>query len=78
MANEGADLPTLYIETSVVSYLAGRPSRDILVLAHQEVTRQWWEDRLRKFQAFVSPLVLRNRREAIPKPLGGGWTLFGA
>jgi hypothetical protein len=33
----------VYLETTVISYLAGRPSRDLVVAAHQEVTHQWWE-----------------------------------
>ena len=32
--------PTVYIETSVVSYLTARPSRDVVVAAYQEVTRE--------------------------------------
>jgi hypothetical protein len=33
-----------YIETSVVSYLVARPSRDVIALAHQELTREWYGD----------------------------------
>lgn len=40
MSNEK---PTLYLETTVVSYLTGRPSRDLVVAAHQQLTREWWE-----------------------------------
>jgi hypothetical protein len=36
--------PKVYVETSVISYLTSRPSRDIVVAANQEVTRDWWED----------------------------------
>jgi hypothetical protein len=35
--------PRIYVETSVISYLTARPSRDLLVAARQEWTRQWWE-----------------------------------
>ncbi|MBI3097585.1 MAG: type II toxin-antitoxin system VapC family toxin [Planctomycetes bacterium] len=52
--------PSLYLETSVVSYLVARPSRDLMVLAHQEATRAWWGKRLTLFQAYVSPAVLRE------------------
>lgn len=47
----------MYIETSVVSYLTGRPSRDMVIAAHQELTRQWWEKRASGFDLLVSELV---------------------
>lgn len=47
----------VYIETSVVSYLTGRPSRDMVIAAHQELTRQWWETRASGFELLVSELV---------------------
>lgn len=50
--------PTAYIETSVVSYLAARPSRDVVIAAYQEITRQWWRDARDRFQLVVSELVL--------------------
>jgi hypothetical protein len=36
--------PRLYLETSVVSYLVGRLSRDVVVLGNQELTREWLID----------------------------------
>ncbi len=48
---------SVYIETSVVSYLTGRPSRDMVVAAHQELTRQWWDTRASGFEIVVSELV---------------------
>ena len=47
----------VYVETSVISYLAARPSRDILVAANQQVTQEWWQDRREHFDLFVSQLV---------------------
>ncbi len=32
----------VYLETSVVSYLTALPSRDIVRVAHQQLTRDWW------------------------------------
>ncbi len=49
--------PRVYLETSVISYLTGRPSRDIITAAHQQITRDWWEQRSR-FDLFVSQAVL--------------------
>jgi hypothetical protein len=48
---------TVYVETSVVSYLTARPSRDLVLAAHQQVTRNWWRRR-KSFQLVVSQLVL--------------------
>ena len=50
--------PTVYLETSVISYRAARPSRDLLVAAHQQVTYEWWERVFPLCDAFVSPVVL--------------------
>lgn len=50
--------PTVYIETSVVSYFANRDSRDVIVLAQQQITREWWRDAAKSFDLFVSDLVL--------------------
>lgn len=56
----------VYIETSVISYLTGRTSRDLVVAAHQEVTRQWWLERIKDFELIVSDLVMEevNRGDA--------------
>jgi predicted nucleic acid-binding protein len=51
-------ISTVYIETSVVSYLASIPSRDLLTAAHQQVTHQWWGTRRSSFELFISQLVL--------------------
>jgi predicted nucleic acid-binding protein len=57
--------PRVYLETSVVSYLVARPSRDIVVAAHQQVTREWWASRER-YALFTSQLVLREARAGNP------------
>ena len=49
---------TVYIETSVVSYLTSRPSGDIRVTAWRDITRQWWEQERLKYNLFVSELVV--------------------
>ncbi len=36
---------SIYVETSIVSYLTARPSRDLVRAAHQELTREWWSTR---------------------------------
>lgn len=58
--------PKVYLESSVISYLAARPSRDILATAHQQVTREWWERSRSRFDVFVSGEVLNEIRRGDP------------
>ncbi len=48
----------VYLETSVISYLAARPSRDVFTLAKQEMTRRWWEKNRTACDFFVSDSVM--------------------
>lgn len=48
---------SVYIESSVISYLAARPSRDVVIAARQAVTLDWWENHRHRFDLFVSELV---------------------
>jgi len=47
----------VYIETTVVSYLTARPSRDLLIAGHQEATRELWPKLAVEYETFVSALV---------------------
>jgi hypothetical protein len=49
-----------YVETTVISYLTAQARRDIVVAAHQQITRDWWENCLDKFTLFGSQLVLQE------------------
>jgi hypothetical protein len=51
---------SVYIETSVVSYLTARPIRDIVIAAHQQVTVEWWEKSLPRLDPHVSPIVIEE------------------
>ena len=48
---------TVYVESSVISYLASRPSRDLVTAARQTITLEWWEQRRRQFEMYISTLV---------------------
>ena len=50
----------VYIETTVASYLTARPSRDIVVAAHQEPTIEWWTRHRSPFDLYISDIVLRE------------------
>jgi len=49
--------PSVYVETTVVSYLTARGSRDLLLAAHQQVTLEWFRDQRENYALFVSDLV---------------------
>ncbi len=49
--------PTLYLETTIVSYLTALPSHDLVRAAHQQLTRDWWETRS-AFDLYISQFVL--------------------
>lgn len=53
------------METTVVSYLTARPSKDLIVRAHQEITRRWWRHRA-AFELFASPLVVEESGRGDP------------
>ena len=51
---------SVYIESSVISYLTARPSRDLVIAGHQAVTAEWWDDRRLWYDIYVSPLVVEE------------------
>lgn len=59
--------PRVYLETSVVSYLTGRPSRDLVTLGRQHLTREWWEQRRSAFQPFISQFVVTEAAAGDPE-----------
>ena len=48
----------VYIETTFVSYLTARASRDVVIAGHQQSTHEWWETRRASYELCVSQLVL--------------------
>jgi predicted nucleic acid-binding protein len=58
--------PTIYIETSVISYLAGRKSRDLFILTRQEMTHLWWESFRDKYALFTSEIVVMEAGKGDP------------
>jgi hypothetical protein len=53
-------METVYIETTIVSYLVARPSRDLVLAAHQQLTRDWWQNERVNYQCMISTEVLRE------------------
>jgi predicted nucleic acid-binding protein len=50
--------PSVYIETSVFSYLTAWRSPKLVMAANQEATRDWWDSRRPQFDLFVSTIVV--------------------
>ena len=80
----GSAKATVYIETSIVSYLTARASRDLLVAAHQQLTVAWWDEQRTRYELFTSQVVLAGgtrgrsrRRPTTPhraRTLSRSWT----
>jgi hypothetical protein len=51
-------MESVYLETTFISYLVARPSRDLVVAAHQQATQEWWANRRGDFENFVSQVVI--------------------
>ena len=49
---------TVYIETTIFSYLTSRPSRNLVAAAWQQVTSDWWDNQKDKFELYISELVV--------------------
>ncbi|MCK6557346.1 type II toxin-antitoxin system VapC family toxin [Candidatus Binatia bacterium] len=58
---------SVYLETSIISYLVARPSRDLVTAARQELTREWWARRRRAFNVYVSEAVVAEARAGDPE-----------
>ena len=57
----------VYIESTFVSYLTARPSRDLIVAGHQQITHDWWDTRRGDYELCVSQLVLQETRDRDPQ-----------
>ncbi len=49
---------SVYIETSFISFLTARRSRDILLAAWQQATIDWWQIERNRFDLYTSELVI--------------------
>ena len=61
------DMDTIYLETSVVSYYTGRPSRDIITAGRQQITREWWDRELKRNRVFISQFVIDEAKQGDPE-----------
>lgn len=52
--------PSVYLETTIPSYLAARTSTDLIVAGRQAVTHEFYESERHKYELFISDYVLRE------------------
>ena len=67
MIHYGEIKPRVYLETTVISYLVGRPSSDATLASWQQITRQLWEEYVDEFTFVISPIVLTEARRGNPE-----------
>jgi predicted nucleic acid-binding protein len=59
--------PSVYVETTIVSYLVGWLNQnDLQVAAHQELTRRWWTTRRDEFELYASAAVIDEASDGDP------------
>src|SRR3989442_2208691 len=59
-------MPTVYLETTIPSYLAAHPSRDVVIAGHQQITHDWWRTARDRFDLYISEAVLQEIRAGDP------------
>jgi hypothetical protein len=60
-------MPGVYLETTILSYLTSEPSRDLIVAANQKITRDWWRTAAKRYELFVSEIVIREISAGDPR-----------
>ena len=60
-------MKSVYVETSVLSYLTARPSANLVAAARQRLTCDWWELHRPRFRLFISPLVEAEASRGDPR-----------
>lgn len=59
----------VYIETTIISLLVAEPNRNLLISAHQQITRDWWRLRRIGFFCVVSSEVVREASKGDPNEI---------
>ena len=60
-------MDSVYLETTFISYLVARPSRDLIVAAHQQITNEWWSQWRSGFDCYVSQMVIDEASAGDPE-----------
>jgi hypothetical protein len=69
--------PKVYVETSVLGYLAAQPSRDTVTAGRQLISRRWWETERVKYTLVISELVETECGRGDPESIKRRQALLG-
>ena len=53
----------VYVETTVVSDATALPTRDVVQLGRQVVTKEWWATAMQRFDLYSSTVVAKEARD---------------
>ena len=53
-------LPSVYLDSSVLSYIAARPFGDPIVAEHQQITQDWWKIAPQHYTLVASVLIRKE------------------
>ncbi|HQZ66529.1 MAG TPA: type II toxin-antitoxin system VapC family toxin [Planctomycetaceae bacterium] len=51
-------MKTVYVESSIISFLRARPSGHVISAARQLITRRWWDEERGNYQLVISQYVI--------------------
>ena len=71
-------MESVYLETTFISYLVARPSRDVIVAGHQQTTHEWWANRRSEFECSVSQVVIDEASVGDPEEVRKRFAIIGA
>ncbi len=63
-------MATVYIETSVVSYLTSRESGQVIALSRQMLTKRWWGEGRLSHELFTSQFVIDEASQGASESAG--------
>ena len=58
---------SVYIETTIPSYLTARPYDELITLARQHMTIEWWESRRQIYDIYISAVVIAEASSGHPE-----------
>ena len=60
-------MDNIYLESSVISYLASEPSKDVLVFSRQLISKEWWKEYSQDYIIYISQPVISEISKGNPE-----------